>query len=138
MRICIIGGGLVGLGTALKLRERLPGAELTVLEKEPGFGQHQSTHNSGVLHAGLYYKPGSVKARMAVQGIRLMTEFCREHSIAHEICGKLVIAVDEPEVGRLKNLLDRGRQNGLAGLEWLGGEAIREIEPNAAGIAAML
>jgi L-2-hydroxyglutarate oxidase len=86
-RLCIIGGGLVGLATAWQLRRLAPGFEVTVLEKEPGFGRHQSTHNSGVLHAGLYYKPGSVKARMAVSGIRLMTEFCRQHRIAHEICG---------------------------------------------------
>jgi (S)-2-hydroxyglutarate dehydrogenase len=137
MRICIIGGGIVGLATALQLRRQLPDAELILLEKEPGFGRHQSTHNSGVLHAGLYYKPGSVKAQMAVQGIRLMTEFCQSHNIAHEICGKLVVAVDEIEVPRLKNLLERGRQNGLSGLQWLEGGAIREIEPNVAGVAAI-
>src|SRR5271170_5317102 len=126
MRICIIGGGIVGLAAALQIRRRLPGADIILLEKEPGFGRHQSTHNSGVLHAGLYYKPGSVKARMAVQGIRLMTEYCRNHGIAHEICGKLVVAVDEPEVVRLKALHERGRQNGLSGLEWLDGAGIRE------------
>ncbi len=137
MRICVIGGGIVGLGTALQLQRQRPDSEILLLEKEPGFGRHQSTHNSGVLHAGLYYKPGSVKARMAVQGIRLMTEFCRSHGIAHEICGKLVVAVDAAEVPRLRGLLDRGRQNGLAGLEWLEGGAIREIEPNVAGVAAI-
>src|SRR5580658_3487604 len=137
MRICIIGGGIVGLATALQIQRRRPDAELTLLEKEPGFGRHQSTHNSGVLHAGLYYKPGSVKARMAVQGIRMMTEFCRQHGIAHEICGKLVIAVDDGEVPRLRGLHERGRQNGLAGLEWLEGDAIRGIEPNVAGVAAL-
>lgn len=137
MRICIIGGGIVGLATALQIQRRRPDAQLTLLEKEPGFGRHQSSHNSGVLHAGLYYKPGSVKARMAVQGIRLMTEFCREHGIAHEICGKLVVAVGGDEVPHLRNLHERGRQNGLAGLEWLEGHAIREIEPNVAGIAAL-
>jgi L-2-hydroxyglutarate oxidase len=137
MRICIIGGGIVGLATALQIQRRRPDAELTLLEKEPGFGRHQSTHNSGVLHAGLYYKPGSVKARMAVQGIRMMTEFCRQHGIAHEICGKLVVAVDGGEVPRLRGLHERGRQNGLAGLEWLEGDAIRGIEPNVAGVAAL-
>lgn len=137
MKICIIGGGIVGLASALQLQRRLPGAELTLLEKEPDFGRHQSTHNSGVLHAGLYYKPGSLKARTAVEGIRMMTDFCRQHGIAHEICGKLVIAVDAPEAARLKLLHERGRQNGLAGLEWLEGEAIRAIEPYAGGIAAL-
>lgn len=137
MRICILGGGIVGLATSLRLRATFPAANLTLLEKESAFGQHQSTHNSGVLHAGLYYKPGSIKARMAVEGIRLMSEFCRTHGVAHEICGKLVVAIDQNEAGRLKNLHERGKQNGLAGLEWLEGERIREIEPNAAGIAAL-
>lgn len=137
MRICIIGGGIVGLAAALQIRRRLPDAALSLLEKEPGFGRHQSTHNSGVLHAGLYYKPGSVKALMAVRGIRLMTEFCSRHAVAHEICGKLVVAVDATEVDRLKGLHARGRQNGLAGLEWLEGSAIRDIEPNVAGVAAL-
>jgi (S)-2-hydroxyglutarate dehydrogenase len=137
MRICIIGGGIVGVATALQIQRKRPDAQLVLLEKEPEFGRHQSTHNSGVLHAGLYYKPGSAKARMAVQGIRLMTEFCREHGVAHEICGKLVVAVDAAEVPRLKGLLERGRQNGLAGIEWLEGGALREIEPHVAGVAAI-
>jgi len=137
MRICVIGGGLVGLATTLQLQRRSPGSELTLLEKEPGFGRHQSTHNSGVLHAGLYYKPGSVKARMAVEGIQLMTAFCREHGVAHEICGKLVVAVDAAEVPRLRGLQERGLENGLKGLEWLEGAAIREVEPFAAGVAAL-
>ena len=137
MKICVIGGGLVGLATTLQLQRRSPGSELTLLEKEPGFGRHQSTHNSGVLHAGLYYKPGSVKARMAVEGIQLMTAFCREHGVAHEICGKLVVAVDAAEVPRLRGLQERGLENGLKGLEWLEGAAIREVEPFAAGVAAL-
>lgn len=137
MQICIIGGGLVGLATALQLRRRRPRDGLLLLEKEPGFGRHQSTHNSGVLHAGLYYKPGSSKAKMAVSGIRLMTEYCRRKGVAHEICGKLVVAVDPSEVPRLKSLHERGIKNGLGGLEWLEGDAIREIEPNVAGVAAL-
>jgi L-2-hydroxyglutarate oxidase len=137
LKICVIGGGIVGLATTLRLRRRLPDAELTLLEKEPGFGRHQSTHNSGVLHAGLYYKPGSLKARLAVRGLRLMTEFCRERAIAHEICGKLVVAVDAAEVPRLRELQERGRRNGLQGVAWLEGAALREVEPNAAGVAAL-
>ena len=137
MRICIIGGGIVGLATAIQLQRRRPGAQICLLEKEAEFGRHQSTHNSGVLHAGLYYKPGSAKARMAVEGIRLMTAFCLEHGIAHEICGKLVVAVDNTEAPRLKALEDRGRKNGLRGIEWLEGGAIREVEPNVAGVAAL-
>jgi len=137
MKICVIGGGIVGLAVARQLHSANRSCEVSLLEKESGFGRHQSTHNSGVLHAGLYYKPGSAKARMAVSGIRLMTEFCRQKGVAHEICGKLVVAVDEAEVPRLKILIERGQQNGLSGLEWLEGDAIREIEPNVAGIAAV-
>ncbi|GAB1487817.1 L-2-hydroxyglutarate oxidase [Opitutaceae bacterium] len=137
MKICVVGGGLVGLASALQISRAIPGARITLLEKEPDFGRHQSTHNSGVLHAGLYYKPGTVKARMAVQGIRLMTAFCREHGVAHEICGKLVIAVDEVEAGRLRTLIERGEKNGLKGLRWLNRDQLREIEPHAAGIAAV-
>jgi L-2-hydroxyglutarate oxidase len=137
MRISIIGGGLVGLAATLQLRREFPDADLALFEKEPEFGRHQSTHNSGVLHAGLYYRPGSVRARLAVQGIRLMTEFCRQHGVAHEICGKLVLATTPDEVERLKGLHERGRQNGLSGLEWLEGAAMREIEPNAGGLAAL-
>ena len=97
----IIGGGIVGLAVAREFLLRKPGAAVCVLEKETGPGRHQSTHNSGVLHCGLYYKPGSLKARLAVRGIRLMTEFCREHEIAHEICGKVVVATNEAEeIGR--------------------------------------
>ncbi len=137
MKVVVVGGGLVGLGTVYKLRQALPGAPITLLEKEPGFGRHQSTHNSGVLHAGLYYKPGTIRARLAVQGIREMTAFCRAHGIAHEICGKVVVAVDESELDRLKILLERGNQNGLTGLRWLTGAELREREPHAAGIAAV-
>lgn len=137
MRITIVGGGLVGLATAYKLGSRFPSARITLLEKEPGFGRHQSTHNSGVLHAGLYYKPGTLRARLAVAGIREMTAFCREHGIVHEICGKVVVATDEAELGRLRTLLERGTQNGLVGLRWLDPTGLREREPHSAGIAAV-
>jgi L-2-hydroxyglutarate oxidase len=110
---------------------------VTLLEKESDVGQHQSGHNSGVLHAGLYYKPGSRKARLAVRGIRQMVEFCRTHSIAHEVCGKCVVATSQEEVPRLHALLERGTANGLIGLRRLTGEQLREIEPHAAGIAAI-
>ena len=100
-------------------------------------GQHQTGHNSGVLHCGLYYKPGSVKARLAVTGIRQMVEFCRENGVAHEICGKLVVAADESEVPRLRDLEQRGAANGLEGLRWLDREEMREIEPHVGGVAAL-
>ncbi len=138
MRIVVIGGGLVGLGTAYKLKQALPAATITLLEKEPGFGRHQSTHNSGVLHAGLYYQPGSLKARLAVEGIREMTAFCREHGIPHEICGKTVVATDEAELPRLQTLLERGTRNGLGGLRWLDRGDLQQREPHAAGLAAVL
>ncbi len=137
MNYTIIGGGLVGLGTALELKRLAPAAEVRLLEKESRVGAHQSTHNSGVLHAGLYYKPGSLKARLAVAGIRRMVAFCRQHDIAHDVCGKLVVATTPEETGRLRTLLERGEQNGLRGLRWLERDALREIEPHAAGIAAV-
>ncbi len=136
-RIVVVGGGLVGLATAWRIGQRFPDTSVTVLEKEPQVGMHQSTHNSGVLHCGLYYKPGSRKARLAVQGIRQMVEFCQEHSVPHEICGKVVVATAEEELPRLKTLLERGTQNGLEGLKMLSGDELREIEPHAAGIAAI-
>jgi L-2-hydroxyglutarate oxidase len=127
----------VGLATAYRLHERFPGARITVLEKESQVGRHQTGHNSGVLHCGLYYKPGSVKARLAVTGIRQMVEFCREHSIPHEVCGKLVVAAEASEIPRLRALEERGRANGLEGLCWLEPGPMREIEPHVGGVAAL-
>ena len=135
--ITIIGGGLVGLGTALEVKRLAPQAEVRLLEKEPAVGQHQSTRNSGVLHAGLYYKPGSLKAQLAVKGIRRMVEFCQQHGVAHEICGKLVVATTPEEIVRLHTLQERGTQNGLRGLRWLERGELRELEPHAAGLAAV-
>ena len=136
-RIVVVGGGIVGLATAWRLTERFPDSRVTVLEKESAVGRHQSSHNSGVLHAGLYYKTGSRKARLAVRGIRQMVEFCRSHSIAHDVCGKVVVAVTQEEVPRLQALLERGTANGLEGLRWLTPEQLHEIEPHAAGVAAV-
>jgi len=133
----IIGGGLVGLATAWQLLRSGRVPSLTLLEKESRVGAHQSTHNSGVLHAGLYYQPGSLKARLAVEGIREMTAYCREKNIPHEICGKVVVAVDESEVPRLRGLQTRGHANGLTGLRWLDRDGLRAIEPHAAGVAAL-
>lgn len=137
VRIAIVGGGILGLASAYRLLQRLPGARITLLEKEPALARHQSSHNSGVLHCGIYYKPGSKRARMAVQGVRQMVDFCREHSIPHEVCGKVVVAVSEEEVSRLKGLFERGLENGLRGLRMLSPEQLREIEPHAAGLAAI-
>lgn len=137
LRFVIIGGGLIGLGTAYRLQQKYPAASVIVLEKEDHVCRHQSGNNSGVLHCGLYYKPGSIKARMAVQGLQQMVAFCQEHGIAHEICGKLVVATSEAEVSRLRDLEQRGIQNGLQGLRWMKPEEFREIEPHAGGVAAL-
>jgi L-2-hydroxyglutarate oxidase len=136
-RIAVIGGGIVGLATAWRLSQRLPDARITVLEKEDAVGRHQTGNNSGVLHSGLYYQPGSLKAKLAVSGIRQMVAFCQQHDIPHEICGKLVVASDQEELPRLHDLYERGRQNGLEGLALLGPEQMHEIEPHAGGLAAL-
>lgn len=133
----VIGGGIIGLATAYALLKRGNSPCVIVLEKEAAPGQHQSTHNSGVLHAGLYYKPGSLKADFAVRGIRAMKAFCAEHAIPHESCGKLVVAIDESEVPRLKTLYERGITNGLAGLRWLAPGEAAEIEPHVRCVAAV-
>jgi L-2-hydroxyglutarate oxidase len=136
-RTLVVGGGLVGLATAWRLLQAGV-ADVTLLEKDARVASQQSTHNSGVLHAGLFYKPGSEKAVRAVRGLRQMVEFCQEHRIPHEICGKIVVATTPAEVPRLDTLLERGTANGLIGLRRLASAAeIRDIEPHAAGIAAV-
>jgi L-2-hydroxyglutarate oxidase len=135
--IIVVGGGIIGLATAYRLLQQIPGARVTVLEKEPAVAQHQSSHNSGVLHCGLYYKPGSRRARLAVCGIQQMIQFCRMRSIPHEVCGKIVVATGADEMPRLQALFERGQQNGLQGLRLLTPEELREIEPHAQGLAAI-
>ena len=136
-KVVIVGGGIVGLATAYRLGERYPGVSIALLEKENGVGRHQTGHNSGVLHCGLYYKPGSVKARLAVSGIRQMVAFCQENVIPHDVCGKLVVAADESELPRLAALEDRGAANGLEGRRRLTAGEMREIEPHVGGVAAL-
>jgi len=136
-RIAVLGGGIVGLATAHALLQAFPDCRLAVLEKEPALARHQSTHNSGVLHSGLYYQPGSRRALLARTGLRRMTEFCQEHGIAYEICGKLVVAVTPAQVPRLQALAERGAANRLQGLRWLQPEAAREIEPHVSCLAAL-
>jgi L-2-hydroxyglutarate oxidase len=133
----VVGGGAVGLATAYRILERFPGAGLTLLEKEPGVCRHQTGNNSGVLHCGLSYRPGTEKARLAVRGIRQITAFCIENGVQHEICGKLVVATREDQVPRLHDLKERGTANGLTGLEILDPAAMREIEPHVAGVAGL-
>ncbi|HEY4983474.1 MAG TPA: L-2-hydroxyglutarate oxidase [Verrucomicrobiae bacterium] len=135
--VVIIGGGIVGLATAYRLLEARPQIKLLLLEKESKLAAHQTGNNSGVLHSGLYYKPGSEKAKLSVEGLKQITAFCQEHGVAHEICGKIVVATSEDELPRLENLWERGNANGLLGLQKLNPAQIKEIEPHAAGIAAI-
>lgn len=136
--IGVIGGGIVGLATAYKLQLRYPSAKILVFEKEHTFGMHQSGRNSGVLHCGLYYEPGSLKAQLAVSGIRQMTEFCRANDIPHEICGKIVVASDDREIGFLDNLAKRGHLNGLEGLSFLEQDELSKREPFVKAKKALL
>src|SRR6476469_941076 len=129
--IAIIGGGIVGLGTALALSERTS-ARLVLLEAEGRLAAHQTGHNSGVIHSGLYYKPGSLKARTCRAGLEAMYNFCAEENVAHRRCGKLVVAVSKQELPRLAALEERGRANGVQ-LRGIGPEEIKEHEPEAAG-----
>ncbi len=133
----IVGGGIVGLATAHRLLESRPGLRLLLLEKEPKLAAHQTGNNSGVLHAGLYYRPGSEKARLCIAGLRRMVAFCREQGIRHETCGKIVVATAADELPRLETLLQQGAANGLQGLRRLSPGQIKEIEPHAAGLAAI-
>lgn len=135
--IAIIGGGIVGLSTARELLQRNPRLRLVVVEKEPTIASHQSGHNSGVIHAGIYYKPGSAKARMCVAGHRAMIAFCKERGIPYNLCGKVIVAVTEDEVPRLHDLYQRGESNGVAGLELIDADRLREIEPAVVGIKAI-
>jgi L-2-hydroxyglutarate oxidase len=135
--VTIIGGGIVGLATARALVDEEGLESVCILEKEPAIARHQSTNNSGVLHAGLQYTPGSEKARLARDGIRRMTEYCRHHAIPHEICGKLVLAHDDSELPRLEDMLERGRRNGLQGLRRLSADEAKEIEPHVQCVAAI-
>jgi L-2-hydroxyglutarate oxidase len=135
--VAIIGGGIVGLATAMTLTQRYR-LSLIVLETERTVAAHQTSHNSGVIHSGLYYKPGSLRARNCVTGREAMYRFCAEHGIAHDRCGKLVVAVEESELPRLDDLERRGTANGLVGLKRLASEEMREHEPHVRGIAGLL
>jgi L-2-hydroxyglutarate oxidase len=132
--IVIIGGGIVGLSTAMQLCRTFPGLRLLLVEKEDRVARHQSGHNSGVIHSGIYYKPGSLKAKLCVEGAAAMVAFCREHAIPVEICGKIIVAITAEEIPRLQGLLERGQANGITGLKLLDkGQAI-EIEPHCGGM----
>lgn len=132
----IVGGGIVGLATAMTLSRQCPAARILLLEKEQGPAQHQSGRNSGVIHSGIYYKPGSYKARFAQAGATSMVEFCREHGIPHEVCGKVIVATKNEELAGLENLFQRGRQNGLP-VSKASAAAVNEIEPHVRCLAGI-
>lgn len=132
--VVVIGGGIVGLSTALRLKQQRPELRVAVVEKEAGPAAHQTGHNSGVIHSGIYYKPGSLKARNCIQGYYDLLEFCQEQHIPFERCGKVIVATRQEQLPALENLYKRGQENGLAGLRHLSGEEVREIEPHCTGI----
>jgi len=134
--VAIVGGGIVGLATAWQLGERYPRLRVLVLEKEAEVGEHQTGHNSGVLHSGIYYKPGSLRAVNCREGKRAMEEFCASQGVPFDICGKVIVAVNNSEVPRLMNILERGQQNGIR-CELIGVERLNELEPHAAGVKAI-
>src|SRR5882724_1263131 len=135
--LVIVGAGIVGLATAREFLLRHPELRLLILEKEQTIASHQSGHNSGVIHTGIYYTPGSLKARACVAGHRAMLDFCRERGIPFELCGKLIVALNESELPRLANLYERGVTNGVQDLEVIGPQQLRELEPCAVGIKAI-
>jgi L-2-hydroxyglutarate oxidase LhgO len=135
--IAVVGGGIVGLSFAMQTTQQFPHLRIVVLEKEAGVARHQTGHNSGVIHSGVYYKTGSLKARLCVAGAREMVAFCAQHGIPHEVCGKLIVATNAEEAARLDELEARGKGNGLTGLQLLEREAMLEIEPHVGGVRAL-
>ena len=135
--VVVIGGGIVGLSTAMALLQRFPRQRLLVVEKEADVARHQTGHNSGVIHSGLYYRPHSLKAQLTVNGARRMIDFCQTHGIPHAVCGKVVVATDVSELPRLEELHSRASANGLKGVTSIGPDRLREIEPHAAGIRGL-
>lgn len=135
--ITIIGAGIVGLSTAYKLSQSFPHLNIQVLEKEEEVAAHQTGNNSGVIHSGIYYKPGSYKADNCVNGRHQLVEFCEEHEVSHDICGKVIVATGEEQIGRLHGIYERGLQNGIEGIELIGPDRLNEIEPYARGVKAI-
>ena len=134
--VAIIGGGIVGLATAYRLQERYPAAKVTILEKEGTLAFHQTGRNSGVLHSGIYYRPGSLRATNCREGKQAMIEFCQREGVAYDICGKVIVAIDDSELGNLQSIYERGQANGVT-CEIIGVERLRELEPHSAGIKAI-
>ena len=135
--IAIIGGGIVGLATAYQIQKEFPKVNLIILEKESKLASHQTGRNSGVIHSGLYYKPDSLRAKNCVKGREQLIEFAKENNIAHDICGKIVLATNQEEAKRLEALKINGEKNGLEGLKMLSPKEFKKIEPNTEGVAAL-
>jgi L-2-hydroxyglutarate oxidase LhgO len=135
--VVIVGGGIVGLAAAREILTRRPGSSLAVLDKEASLGEHQTGHNSGVIHSGIYYAPGSLKARLCTKGARLIYEFCESHGVPADRCGKLIVATTESELPALDELYRKGTANGVPGLEMVGPAGIHEREPHCTGIRAI-
>jgi 2-hydroxyglutarate dehydrogenase len=135
--VAVVGAGILGLAAAREIALRHPRKRIAVIEREPEVGQHQTGHNSGVIHAGIYYPPGSLKARLCTAGAREMYDYCERKGIAHERCGKLIVALDESQLPGLDELERRGRENGVPGLKRLDTRGIGQLEPHAAGVAAL-
>lgn len=136
-RCAVVGGGIIGVAVARELANKLDGAQVTIFEKEDRLAAHQTGHNSGVVHAGLYYEPGGLKARLCRRGVELLQEFCAEKALPYEACGKLVIAQTAGEQQRLNAIFARATANGVPGVRMLNGDQIREVEPNAVGLSAL-
>ncbi|MDP9934977.1 L-2-hydroxyglutarate oxidase [Paenarthrobacter nicotinovorans] len=136
-RCAVVGGGIIGVAVARELANKLDGAQVTIFEKEDRLAAHQTGHNSGVVHAGLYYEPGGLKARLCRRGVELLQEFCAEKALPYEACGKLVIARTAGEQQRLSAIFARATANGVPGVRMLNGDQIREVEPNAVGLSAL-
>ena len=135
--VAIVGGGIIGLSTAMQLLERSPGLGVAVIEKEDQLAQHQTGHNSGVIHSGIYYRPGSWKARFCVGGKDRLIRFCDENEIEYDPCGKVIVATHESELGRLQDLYERGVANGVPDLEIVEPDRLAEIEPHTKGVRAL-
>lgn len=135
--VLIIGGGIVGLATALRIKQQRPALTVLLIDKEPVVARHQTGHNSGVIHSGLYYKPGSLKATNCIRGYRMLLDFCDAEGIPYDLCGKIVVATKQEELPQLDVLHQRGQQNGLGGLKKLTAGEMREIEPHVTGVAGM-
>lgn len=135
--VIIVGGGIVGLASALQLKLQNPSLKITLIEKEKTLARHQTGNNSGVIHSGIYYKPGSLKATNCIRGYNMLIDFCRSHDVPFELCGKIIVATEEKEIPLLQNLFTRGQQNGLTNITMLNAGELKEYEPHVAGIAGI-